>query len=236
MASKSSIALEKRESVKHKNRKVRREGKVPGVIYGPNRKSTNIQVEVQAAKDLLKQITSSSIIKVALEGEEINAFIAEVQMNPRNNQLTHLSFFEPDPKKKIVVGISLEATGISPAVKNNMGILFLPMDGIPVRGLPKDIVERLEVSIEDLANVGDSIKVSDIKLPADLELAHEDDANKTAVTITPFQKEIEEEVVAPVEGEEGAEGEAVAEGETPAEGKEGEKAAEGEAATAEEKK
>ena len=61
--SKFSIALEKRESLKHKNRKVRREGKVPAVIYGPNRESTNVQVSNQDALDLIRSITSSSVIK-----------------------------------------------------------------------------------------------------------------------------------------------------------------------------
>jgi large subunit ribosomal protein L25 len=231
---KSTISLEKRESLKHKNRQIRREGIVPAVIYGPNRKSTNVQVPTREATDLLKAITPSSVITAKLGAEDINVFVSEVQTNPRNNQLTHVSFFEPDPIKKIIVHIPLEPIGISPAVKNNLGILFFPIDAIPVRGLPKDAVERLEIDVAGLEKIGDSIKLEDIKLPAGLELAHvEEDGHKTAVTITPFQKEIVEEVVvAPVEGEEGAEGEAAVEGEV----KEGETPAEGEAPKTEEAK
>ena len=121
--------------------------------------------------------------------------------------------FEIDEKVAMVFTIPFRLVGISPAVKNNLGVLINVLDSIDVKCQLAKLQPDIEIDISNLTHPGQSINVNDIKLPEGMSLINEDLANAAIVTITEVQKI--EEVVPVVE--EGAEGEEVAEGEEGAE-------------------
>jgi len=116
--------------------------------------------------------------------------------------------------------------GISPAVKNNIGILVQISDSISVRGKLEDLIPEIEIDVTGLEHPGQTISMEDVNLPKGLELIHKDDEDLPIATITQLQKievieEPEPEEEEGVEGEEdveGEEGEKV-EGEEDVEGK-----------------
>ena len=117
----------------------------------------------------------------------------------------------------MVFTIPFNIIGISPAVKNNLGVLVNTLDSIEVRSKLADLKPFIEIDISKLENVGQTINVDDITLPKGMSLINDEQAIETIVTITEIQR-VEEVVVTPAEGEE-------------VEGEEGEEAAEGEEAT-----
>lgn len=217
------IAAETRKVKGKKTKQLRNSGIIPGVIYGPNRESTEVQFERKPLIDIITEARSSSLVNITVDGKEVSAFLQEVQSNPRNRQVSHVSFYEPDHSKPVTMDIEFTTTGIAPAIKNNLGILFLAMDSVLVRALPKDLVDVITIDITNLNEVGDTIRLSDIELPEGVELAYPKESKRTIVTITNFQKEIVEEEIEETEGEEGDEDEEGEEGSESAEG-EGEEA------------
>lgn len=225
------IKAEKRDLTKKKTKQVQMQGKVPGAVYGPKRKSVNIMVDAHELEVLFDEAGFSSVIDIEIEGEKKagKAIIREIQHDPITDEIIHVSFYDLDMEKKITTEVPVVVTGVSRAVKDNIGFLVTPFESLEVRCLPKDLPNRLEVDISKLDAIGDNVLISDLSLPEGVALAAEIDEHSALAYIAPPQKEIiveEEETVAELdEEEEGLEGEEGEEGEdeeTDEEGEEGE--------------
>ncbi|HAM37537.1 MAG: 50S ribosomal protein L25 [candidate division WS6 bacterium GW2011_GWC2_36_7] len=205
-----TITLEKRTVLGKKNRDLLAQGFIPAVIYNAKGESTNVQVDASAGKKLVKVATSTTIFEAKQDDKSSKVLIKDVDLNPVTDVIRHISFFEIDENKEMVFSIPFEIIGISPAVKNNLGILVKVLADIDVRCKLADLVPSITVDISSLDHPGQIVGVHDIKLPEGMELMNKDLEQATIVTITEIQKEEEVVVAAPVEGE-------TAEGETPAE-------------------
>jgi len=215
------IQVKQRKVTGKKNKILRRKGIVPGVVYGPKRKSLNVELELKEFKKIFSQAGYSKLIdlEVKEEKKENKVLIREVQYEPITDSIDHVSFYELDLAKHITANIPLEVTGESKAVKESIGFLVTPLDSIEVRCLPSDLPEKFTLNISSLQKIGDSITTADLKVPRGVSLTKEVAQNATLAYIAPPQKEIveEEKVEAEeVEGEEkkvveGEEGEEVAE-------------------------
>jgi len=222
------IKLQKRTVVGKKIKQIREQGLIPGVIYNSKGESINISLEKGMAVQLYKTATPTTILDVEIEGKDKKAIVKDFDINPRDAQLLHVSFFEIDPKAKMDFTLPFTLEGISPAVKNNIGILIQISDSVQIRGKLEDLISEIVIDVSKLDHPGQTISMEDIKLPKGLELVHEENETMPIVTITQLQKieVIEEEETEDEEGEEGEEGEEDAEGEEGTEEKEGETAKE----------
>ena len=122
----------------------------------------------------------------------------EIDINPITEELRHISFFEIDESKDMVFSIPFEIIGISPAVKNNLGVLVEVMDSIEVRCKVNDLIPSIKVDISGLEHPGQSISIDELEIPKDISLINEELKNATVVTITEMQEEI---VSTPTESE-----------------------------------
>lgn len=223
------IKLEKREVVGKKIKQLREQNLVPAVIYNSKGESINVSLEKGTAVQLYKTATSTTILELEIDGDQRKAIVKDFDINPRTDQLLHVSFFEIDPTVKMDFTVPFTLKGVSPAVKNNIGILVQISDSIRLRGKLDKLVSEIEIDVTGLEHPGQTINMEDVELPEGLELVHEEDRDLPIATITQLQKiEVIEE--AEPEEEEGEEGEEI-EGEEGVEGEEGE--GEGEAATGE---
>ena len=116
--------------------------------------------------------------------------------------------------------IPFEIIGISPAVKNNLGVLVDVLPSIDVKCKLESLVPFIEVDVSNLEHPGQSISVNDLNIPEGISLVNDEQATATIVTVTELQKE--EEIIVPEVDEEaeGAEGVETPEGEAPIEGEE----------------
>lgn len=210
------ISVKKRELNGKKAKELLSDGFVPGAIYGPKRKSTNIELNLVEFEKIFDEARYSNLIEVEVEGEKQTgkALIREVQFDPVSDRIIHVSFYELDLEKPITAEIPVVTKGESKAIIEKVGFLVTPVETITVRCLPDKLPSELLVDISSLDAIGDSVPITDLKLPEGVEFATEVAETTTLAYVAPPQKEIVEE--APVEegegdvaeeGEEGEEGE-----------------------------
>jgi large subunit ribosomal protein L25 len=175
---------------------LRREGKLPGVMYGHNFEATPIQLDLRQASKVLHDVTQSQIITVILDGKENAVLVRERQKDYIRNELLHVDFQVVSLTEKIRTRVSIELSGVSPAVKDYNGVVVTEMDEIEVEGLPGNLPEKIVVDISQLTNLGQSITVSDLNVSENIEILH--DPADVVVVITGGAAEISAEEEAEV--------------------------------------
>jgi large subunit ribosomal protein L25 len=198
-------------------RTLRREGRIPAVLYGPKTDAIMLSIDFKEFEQIVKKANVGSVLlNLQIQNGETStrpAMIKELQTNPVSGAFVHVDFYEIDMKRKINVSVPVVTRGKSAGVEEG-GMLQIVRRELEVFCLPTAIPESIEVDISDLT-IGDSIHVREIALPDEVELP--EDIDFTVITV--LAPKVEEEVV---EEEELEEGEEAAE----AEGAEGEAAAE----------
>ncbi len=206
------LQLQKRDVTGKKVRHLRKDGLTPAVVYNGKGESFNVVMNTTDADWINRNTTSTSILDTTLEKESFKTLVKELDINPVTDEINHVALFRIDESAPMVFTIPFNIIGISPAVKNNLGVLVNVLDSIEVRCKLSDLKPYIEIDISKLDTVGQTINVDDIKLPEGMSLINDEQAKATIVTITEIQK-VEEVVVAPVEGEEEGEETAAVEGE-----------------------
>jgi len=174
-------------------RALRREGRVPAVIYGRGREPEAVSVETAALTKLLTEITAATtVVDVTVAGRApLKALIREIQRNPvRPSDIIHLDLYEVRAGQKVTVEVPIKFVGIPEGVRNFGGVLDQTMHSLSLRVLPTEIPENVEVDVTAL-NIGQSIHVGELKFEH-LEIMN--DAQQTVCTVVAPRAE---EVVAP---------------------------------------
>mgnify|MGYP000692816233 CR=1 FL=1 len=199
------------------SRRLRHSGKVPGVLYGG--KSDSISIELDS-KELFMQFKHeafhASILTLNLDGKKEQVLLRDFQMHPVRNNIQHIDLQRIDENKKLSVKIPFHFLNeeIAPGVKLEGGIVSHIMVEADILCLPKDLPTYIEVDLINLS-IGDSIHLSEVKIPEGVELTSLSEENDPIITSISRPKVVVEEVVATSEGAEGEEGE---EGEDPKDG------------------
>ena len=178
------------------NKKLLRDGFTPAVIYNAKGESINIQVPTDIALKIVKDATSTTIIEIEIDGKNRKALVKDLDVNSFTNQIRHISFFEIDENEDMIFSIPFVFEGISPAVKNNLGILVKVLSAVEVKGKLADLVDNITIDISTLEHPGQTIGLDDIELPKGMHLVNADLAKSAIATITIAQKQEEEEISA----------------------------------------
>ncbi len=216
------LTLDAREAQGKANKRLRRGGLVPGVVYGKGEDSTNVQVEVKTFETLYRAAGKTSVVKFKLPGANraTSGFIKSVQRHPVSGQPLHVDYYLVNLKVEMEVDIPLVFTGDAPAVEETGGTLLHNVSSIHVKALPTDIPHEITVDVSVLKSLDVAIHVRDLSLNRDLVHVLTDGDTLVATVVPPRVEEEPEPVVAEGEELEGEEGEG-AEGEGAAEGAEG---------------
>ena len=190
------INAEKRDVVGKKVGSLRRQGLIPGVMYGHNEPPFPITMNAREIERVINNLRSSSIVTVKVNGESHQALIREKQKDYIRNQIIHIDFQILSLKEKIRSKIEVKLVGVAPAVKNFNGIVLQEREFIDVEALPADLPERITVDISGLENIGDLIRVGDLDISDAVTVF--DDVNDVIVSISGAMAEeaVEEEVTA----------------------------------------
>ena len=208
---KQVIKATKRTVTGKQVRQLRRAGKLPAVIYGHNVEPVAITLDARDATLSLSKVSSSTLISIDVDGQEIPTLVREKQRDFIRNVLTHVDFLAVSLKEKLRAEVSIELTGVSPAVKDFNAILVNGLTSLTVECLPTDLPEKFVVDISILAVIGNGIHVSDIVVPENIKVL-DDPAEMVVVATAPAKEEVAEvAAVVPVEGE-GAEPEVIDKG------------------------
>lgn len=163
------LAVEKRKILGKQIKKLRREGILPGNIFGKNIKSTSVQVPLKEFNPVYKEAGSTGLVDLELDGKIIPVLIQDLQTDYKNNVL-HANFYQVNLKEKVKSAIPLEIVGEPKAVTEKAGLLMNILSEVEVEALPEDLPEHIEVNVEHLAAVDDQITVADLKVPAGVEV------------------------------------------------------------------
>ena len=198
------LSAERRDVIGKQVKAMRRQGKLPAVIYGRHTEPLNISLDAHSASLVLGRLTSSSLVTIALDGQEYPALVREKQRDYIKNRLLHVDFLAVSLTENIRASVSVNFVGVSTAVKDYNAVLVTNLQSLEVECLPTDLPERIDVDISVLARPGDGIRVRDVVVSDKVRLLDDPD---TMVAVATFAK-VEEEVAVP-----GAEGVAPAEAE-----------------------
>jgi large subunit ribosomal protein L25 len=162
------VAFARKEQGSGASRRLRNAGQTPGIIYGGTGAAVKITLDHNALYHALKKETfHSSILDMEIDGKVERVLLRDFQVHAYKQLVLHADFQRVDAKQKIHVKIPLHFVNaeISPAVKLSGGIISHVLSDLEITCLPKDLPEFIEVDLSNL-EVGNSIHLSDIKLPA----------------------------------------------------------------------
>jgi large subunit ribosomal protein L25 len=144
--------------------RLRKEGVIPGVIYGRGRDNVNVQLDRKSFTKVLNSSASDNILVNLHIGEQTQlALVQEVQHDYIKSTVTHVDFHAVNPDEEIHAGVSVTLVG-EPAGAKFGGLLELHVHTLEVQCLPKNLPEKILVDVSHL-NVGEGIHVSELKLP-----------------------------------------------------------------------
>lgn len=172
---------------------LRRDGKLPGVLYGYQIESTPILMELREASRVLAHASSSQLITINLDGKEFATLVREKQRDFIKGTLLHVDFQVVSLTEKIRTSVGIELSGTSPAVKDYNGVVVQELDEVEVEALPQDLPDKFVVDISGLTKIGDAVFVRDLNVPSSIEVLNEPD--EVVVIITGAAPEISEEEV-----------------------------------------
>jgi large subunit ribosomal protein L25 len=234
---KFEISAQKREAQgTGASRRLRRMGRVPGVLYGGAEGPVNIEIDHKALfQSLRNEKFHASILTLDLAGAKQQVLLRAVNMHPFKLRVQHVDFQRVSKDKKIHMKVPLHFVNAdkSPGVKEQGGIASHVLNELDITCFPDDLPEFIEVDLGGLS-VGHSLHVRDLQLPKGVELSLHRDENPVVATVVIPQLVTEEEeaaqaaaAVAPSEVPTTEQAAAPKEGEAPAEGaaKAGEKPA-----------
>jgi large subunit ribosomal protein L25 len=201
--------------------KLRKEGRLPAVVYGHGVPSSNVTLDAHEFDLLRRKIGANELVDLTVgnDGKTDPVLIHDIQVHPVNRRPLHVDLFLVKMTEELIVDVPLQPTGSSKAVRDDGGTLLHAIEEVRIRALPDHLPRRIEYSIDSLVDFDATIHVRDLQIPPDVTLLTDPD-DLVARVLPP---RIEEAAPAP-EGAappEGAEGAAPAEGAAAAEGGEG---------------
>jgi len=178
------LEAQPRSVVGKKVSRVRREGLVPAVIYGPKIEPVTVQIPYRPLQLTLLKAGGTHLIDIKSDGKTHTVLAREVQRDILRGDIMHVDFFAVDLKAKISIDVPLHFINESPAVAAKKGVLLTGPTVLTIETLPSHLLDRIEIDISGLAEVGDSIHVRDVKLDAEITILNDPDEMIARVTQT----------------------------------------------------
>ena len=211
------INAEKRNVTGKQVKALRRQGLLPGVIYGRHIEAFPIQMDAHDASLILDKLTASSLITIDVDGEKFNVLMRDRQRDVIFGDLLHVDFLVVSLTEKLRATVELKLVGEAPVADNPEVVVTQVLNAIEIEALPQDLPEVIEVDISTLETVDDEITVADLDLGKDIAILT--DPNETIVSVGYVAQE---EVAEEEEAEELAEPKVVERGKKEAAGEEAE--------------
>lgn len=175
MGDKITLNVAARDVHGKKVAKLRREGMVPGVVYGADMEPISVQAPEGEVAKVVKAAGRHTPVQLSGKKRQI-AMIKDVDRDPVRHTIRHVSFHAVRADEPVVteVPIRLVGEGESEAERNGL-VILQALEQLEVKALPMELPEALEISIIGLAEAGDRVTVADIKMPEGVEIVDNDD-------------------------------------------------------------
>ena len=200
-------ACVRKESGKGPARRFRKEGLIPAVFYGRGEEAIHLSVNAADLLKIIKAKKENIFIKLLIEGEERLeklSLIKELQIEPVSRRFYHADFYEIRMDQKLTIDVPLRFVGAPVGIQNGGELQHLKRD-MKVSCLPSVLPDFIDVDVSGL-DIGNSIKIQDIKVPKGLAVLDPGDVSVAIVAFVkvsvPQAETVTDEAAAPAEGEE----------------------------------
>jgi large subunit ribosomal protein L25 len=195
-------ATKREETGKGAARRARASGRVPAILYGRGMDPVSLEVDRREFVTALKTDAGVNVLlDIEYDGTNTLALTRELQRDPVRGTLLHADFVKVDRTQAIEIEVPVHLVGEAAGTKEG-GALEHPLFSVHVRTLPGNVPEAVEADVSAL-NIGDSLRVSELKAPADVEILNDPDT-----VVASIAAPISEEQLEAMEAEAGIEMEA----------------------------
>lgn len=195
MASAQLAATARTDTGKGAARTLRRNGRVPGVIYGHARQPQALDMDTRELDKLLEHISAeNTVVELLIGGRASRTLIREIQRHPFRRQILHVDFQELVAGEKVTVRVPIVLAGSAVGVRVDGGVLDQTLRELEIEVDPAYMPNHIDVDISNMV-IGDSIHVRDLALPPGVEPLTDRD---TTVCVCAAPRAVIEEAAAPV--------------------------------------
>jgi large subunit ribosomal protein L25 len=185
------LTLAKREIVRKGLNKLKNNGQIPAVIQNPGKESIVVSTTLSEAKKVFKQAGKRHPVTVILGKDNYLTIIKDVDFEPKKHTIRHIVFAIIKQDEKVETEVPIVLLGDAPAVKVGLH-LNVQLDDVEIEAFPKDLPDEVSISIENLAEIGDKLLVSNIVAPQGVTILTE--ADRPIVTVEELKVQEEEPV------------------------------------------
>lgn len=158
------LRAEPRSLLGKKVKQLRRQGQIPGVVYGPVVPAPmSVTVDERAFSKFFAAHGHATLLKLSLDSGDQQVFIHDVQVDPVRHTPVHIDFFAPNLLRELSATVPVALHDLSGEAE---GVLTTLRMEIEVHGLPTDIPPQVDGNLSSLVHIGDALRVSDLVLPA----------------------------------------------------------------------
>lgn len=199
----SLVAKERQGRGKGPAGRLRRQGYLPGILYGKEVGNIPLAVEAKELRRILLDASANALLRLQLKSDhgtsEYYVVIHELQRHPLKGELLHVDIHQVSLSEKIVTEVAVQLTGEAVGVQQG-GVLQYGLRAVEVTCLPAHIPGAITADISAL-EIGDSLKVVDLEVPPEVEILSEPEAMVATIILLKHREEAEEQP-AEVPGEE----------------------------------
>ena len=189
------LNAEKREVIGKKVKALRREGKLPAVIYGLGIEPIAITLDTKQVKQVLKVVGANTLINIKVGKEEYLTLVRDIQREVIMRNLLHMDFQAVSLDETITTTLPVVMVGEAPVIEDYEAMLTVGMEELQIEAKAKDLPDTISVDVSSIKEIGDHILVKDLVISGDVKILDDPDEIvivATAQTLMEIEPEVEE--------------------------------------------
>ena len=187
------LAAEVRTVRGKKNRRLRQQGYVPGIVYGPANDPISVQFSYRAVEVTLMNAGGTNLIDIVVEGKTYPSLAREVQRDVVRGDILHVDFLAVDESQRIRVEVPVVMEGGSPVIAAREGILITGRSSLTLEVFPSDIRNHIVIDLSKLTELGAEVLVRDLEFGENVTV-HNDPNEMIAKIVQPAAARADEDL------------------------------------------
>ena len=172
---------------------LRRDGFLPAVLYGPAMEAVPLQLQAHEAGQLLTRLQGTVLIDLLVEGEKHTVIVRELQRDVLRGDPLHVDFMAVAMDQMLTITVPITLVGVAPAASTGEYAVMAGISEVEVECLARDMVNSLEISVEALDELGDTLTVANLKVPPGVTILSDPEDTVARVTYAGILETEEEE-------------------------------------------
>lgn len=185
----TELTVKKREIFGKIVKKLRQQGLIPAELYGRGLENLHLTVSSKDLAKILKVVGENRVINLNINQQRRPVLIHNIQIDPISDEILNVDFYQICLDELIKVKVPVEFIGEAPAVKNKSGVLVRALQEIEIEALPNNIPQFIEVELNNLNKIGESLYVKDLKIKGDFKILIEPNTVIATVAVKVTEEE-----------------------------------------------